>query len=253
MKNSENTDYVCIVFPMGMEQFPFLQRLEVRKRWRSGHAVYREAYFEGRTILVVRCGIGPEKAAAAIRKLATKPKAVLSAGTAGGLVPTLERTHLVVSSETVYGHDPASILHCDEDLVRDVSRACTLESCSMSVARLATVREAVFPQEDRKRLHVETGALAVDMESHAIGIEACRLDVPFVSLRVISDDFHSHPLPGIRETRIQWNAPCSLPGVLRAKWHRHLFLRRFASSIEILHPVLVRIVRQICPPPRLSG
>lgn len=247
VKNSENTDYVCIVFPLGMEQFPFLHRLEVRKRWRSGHAVYREAYFEGRTILVVRCGVGPEKAAAAIRKLATKPKAVLSAGTAGGLVPSMERSHLVVSSETVYGHDPASVLRCDESLVRDVSRACTLESCSTSIARLATVREAVFPKEDRERLHLKTGALAVDMESHAIGIEACKLHIPFVSLRVISDDFQSHPLPSIQATRLQWNDPAGVPAALKAKWHRHVFLKRSAASIERLHPVLVRIIRQICP------
>ncbi len=163
---------------MGMEQYPFLHRVEVRRRWKRGNAIFREVFFEGRLLLVVRCGIGPDRAAAAIRALDVRPSAVLSVGTAGGLVPDLSIGDLVVSSETVYAHEPERIMKWPERLVDAVSSACHREDCCHKIARVVTVRDAVFPRDDRQRLHQVTGAVAVDMESHALGLEASRLEIP---------------------------------------------------------------------------
>jgi nucleoside phosphorylase len=242
--NKENSGLPCLVFPMGMEQYPFLNRVEVRKRWKRGNAILREVFFEGRLLLLVRCGIGPDRAAAAIRALDVRPSAILSVGTAGGLVPDLRMGDLVVSSETVYGHEPERIMKWPEHLVDAVSRACHREDCRHKIARVVTVRDAVFPRDDRQRLHQVTGAVAVDMESHALGLEASRLGVPFAALRVISDDLHSPPLPDSRSTRIQWKTPQKLPETIASKWRRRCFLKRFKSSIEALHPVLVRMIRE---------
>ncbi|MBI5250942.1 MAG: hypothetical protein HY912_15750 [Desulfomonile tiedjei] len=243
-ENKENSGLLCLVFPMGMEQYPFLQRVEVRRRWKSGNAIFREVFFEGRILLVVRSGIGPDKAAAALRKLDVRPAAILSVGTAGGLVPDLKVGHMVISSETVYGHDPEHAVECPQRLVEAVSNACLKEDCQHKIARLVTVRDAVFPREDRQRLHELTGAVAVDMESHALGLEALRIGIPFTSLRVVSDDLFSSPLPDLRSVKIQWKAPHKLPRTIAAKLQRRVFLRRFKFSIDMLHPVLVRIIRE---------
>ncbi len=197
-------------------------------------------------MLVVRSGIGPEKAAAALRKLDEKPAAILSVGTAGGLVPDLRICDLVISSETLYGDHPERSVECPKHLVEAVSSACQKETFRHKIARLVTVRDAVFSREDRHKLHQLTGAFAVDMESHALGLEALRLDIPFTSLRVISDDLFSAPLPDLRSVKIQWKTPRKLPQTIVAKLHRRAFLKRFKSSIEMLHPVLVRIIRESC-------
>ncbi len=245
-ETKENSGRLCLVFPMGMEQYPFLHRVEVKRRWKSGNAIFREAFFEGRIVLVVRSGIGPEKAAAALRKLDEKPAAVLSVGTAGGLVPDLRICDLVISSETLYGDHPERLVECSKHVVEAVSSACQKENCRHKIARLVTVRDAVFPREERHKLHQSTGAIAVDMESHALGLEALRLGIPFTSLRVISDDLFSAPLPDLRSVRIQWKNPRKLPHTIVAKFRRRAFLKRFKSSIEMLHPVLVRIIRESC-------
>ncbi len=244
IENKENSGLPCLVFPMGMEQYPFLHRVEVRRRWKRGHAIFREVFFEGRMLFVVRSGIGPERAAAAIRELEIQPTAILSVGTAGGLVPDLRVGDLVISSETVYSHEPKHIMKWPEHLVNAVSHACHREDRRHEVARLVTVGDAVFSREERERLHYATGAIAVDMESHALGLEASRLKIPFTALRVISDDFYSPPLPDSRAVRIQWRTPQKLPETIALKWRRRSFLRRFKSSIEVLHPVLVRIIRE---------
>ena len=77
----------------------------------------------------------------------------------------------------------------------------------MKVARIVTARNAVFAREERQSLHNATGAVAVDMESHAIGVEATRRSVPFTSLRVISDDLDSTPLPDWRGAKELWSNP----------------------------------------------
>lgn len=206
--------------------------------------MFREVFFEGRLVTVVRCGIGPERAAEALRKLDSRPAAILSVGTAGGLVPELKVSDLLISSETVYGHDPEEVIAWPNQLIETVSRACSKESRRHIIGRLATVREPVFPRDERQRLHQSTGAVAVDMESHALGLEAIRLGIPFTSLRVISDDLFSSPLPGLKSVMVNWKEPQKLPETIAARIRRREFLKKFRRSIEILHPVLVRVIRE---------
>lgn len=240
--NRENQT-LCFVFPMGAEAYPFLQRVEVLSRRRAGAAIYREAFFEGSTFSIVRCGIGPQRAAAAIRNLDTKPAAVISVGTAGALVEDLKFGDIVVAGETVFGDAPGSVLRSSEELVEDLSDSCVAEGMSHRIVRLATVSSPVFSGEGRKRLHDLTGAHAVDMETHAMGIEASMLGVPFAALRVISDDLSAPPLTGRGGLKGVWKRPPDLPGRLLETYRWWRFVGRFGRAVESLHPVLVRVLR----------
>jgi adenosylhomocysteine nucleosidase len=240
--NRENAD-LCIVFPMGMEAYPFLRRVQVLRRWKSGSATYREVFFEGNVFMTVRCGIGPVKAAAAIRNLDKRPSVIINAGTAGGLAPDVNFSELVISCETLFGHEPAKLLTSFEPLVQSLAAACCSAGVNHRIGRIATVNEPVFAREDRERLHRLTGAQAVDMESHAIGEEAKKLGVPFVSVRVISDDLNSPPLPDPRDLKNIFRNPLRAPAELKRflQWKR--FLINLRKSIQLLHPVLVGLVR----------
>ena len=233
----------CFVFPLGMELAPFLHRLEVKRRWKVGRATYREAFFEGRTILVVRCGIGPARAAEAVQNLREHPSAVLSVGTAGALAPGLVVGELVVASETVPADDAGSVLKWRPELVAALAQACRDEGAPHRVARLATATAAVFARTAREDLHRSTGAEAVDMESHAIGSAVAKLGVPLTALRVISDDLHAPPLPQLAGLRRVWRTPLALPRELAGFWRWKSFLRDFRRVVTILPPVLLRLIR----------
>jgi adenosylhomocysteine nucleosidase len=240
--NRENAD-LCVVFPMGMEAHPFLRRVQVLRRWKSGRATYREVFFEGSVFMTVRCGIGPAKAAAAVRNLDRKPSVIINAGTAGSLVENVNLSELVISCETLFGHEPSNVLQSSAHLVRTAAAACCSARVSHTIGRIATVSDPVFSREDRQRLHCLTGAQAVDMESHAISEEARKLGIPFVSVRVISDDLNSPPLPTHRDLKSVFRNPLGAPAELKRflQWKR--FLINLRKSIQILHPVLVGLVR----------
>lgn len=228
---------------MGIEAYQFIHRVEVRHRWKKGKAIYRDAFFEGMRLLIVRCGIGPEKAAAAVRNLDIIPSSILCVGTAGGLVPQLKIGDMVVSSDTVFAHDPYNVCTSSQPIIEALASACLGESLTCRVSRIVTTRNAVFAREERRSLHVTTGAEAVDMESHAIGLEAMRLGVPFTSLRVISDDLDSPPLPDWRGARALWRRPLELRENIAAMVRWWTFLKTFRRAVGLLHPVLVRMIR----------
>lgn len=228
---------------MGIEAHQFIHRVEVRRRWKKGKATYRDAFFEGKRLLIVRSGIGPDKAAAAIRNLNVTPTAVICAGTAGGLVPHLKIGDMVVSSDTLFAHDPSNTCKCPQLVTEALASACRGENLTCKVTRIATARDAVFAREERWGLHETTGAEAVDMESHAICMEATRLGVPFTSLRVISDDLDSPPLPDWRGLKELTRNPLQLRQNLAAMLRWWAFLKTFRRVVGLLHPVLVRMIR----------
>ena len=234
---------ICIVFPMGIEAYPFLRRVEVTRRWTRNKAVYREAFFEGNSLLIVRSGIGPARAASAVKGLEVRPSAILSVGTAGGLASDSRIRDIVVASEIVFKDQPDNILNCSEELVRAVAEACGSEGLRFRIARIVTSPNAIISSLERRQLHALTGGHAVDMESHAIGVEAAKMGVPFTALRVISDDIASAPFPEPLMLKGLWRRPTQFASILPAalKWMR--FIRDFRKSIELLPPGLVRFIR----------
>lgn len=234
---------LCLIFPMGIEAAPFLHRVEVKRRWQMGHATYREAFFETRSVLVVRSGIGAVRAATAVRALEMRPIAILSVGTAGSLVRDLGIGEFVVASETIADTEPREVVMCDSSLATAVAKACQAEGRPHRLGRIVTARGAVITREDRSRLHHLTGACAVDMESHAVAVEARKLQIPFTAVRVISDDLNSPDLPDATSLRKAWRNPWKLPQELAAFLRWRLFLRDFRRAIRLLSPVLIRLIR----------
>ncbi len=234
---------ICLVFAMGMEAAPFLKRVQVRRKWTQDGATFREVFFEGRTLLVVRCGIGPERASLSLRNLDKRPSVVLSVGSAGALVPALRFGDLVVAGETVFKGRPDGLLTCSEELTRALFDACAAEEARCVLTRVVTVTNAVFSREAREELHMLTNAGAVDMESHAVAEEAARLGVPFTAFRVISDDLYSPALPDLAAFKKGWRNPLRWKDQARGLYRWSVFLRDFRNSVEKLPPILVRLIR----------
>jgi adenosylhomocysteine nucleosidase len=99
---------------------------------------------------------------------------VVSAGACGGLAPSLAVGALVVPAVVVDG-------------TGERWPAATLPRLPGAGA-LLTVREVVESAAQKARLWMETGALAVDMESAAIMAWARARGVPAAAVRAVSDD-----------------------------------------------------------------
>lgn len=240
--NRENR-MLCFVFALGMEAYPFLRRVEVTSRWRRGSATYRTAYFEGHSVLAVKSGIGPAKARAALRNLEIVPSAILSVGTAGALRGDLQVGDLVVASQTLIEEEAGSPLACAAHLQQALAYACQKEGLRYVNESIITVPKAVFRTDDRLRLHTATGAVAVDMESHALSKSAHELGIPFACLRVISDDIHAASLPEKPHVRHLWRYPLKVPAMVMSMIQLRKFLKNFRNAIHILPPALVRFIR----------
>ena len=112
---------------------------------------------------------------------------LISFGVAGGLAPNLRPGTWIVGSEILYGG----------------SRFATHELWSKDIlarmpdavyGTIAGVSAPIAQPHAKAALHIETGAVAVDMESHIVANVAVAQGVPMVAVRVIVDPAE-HALP----------------------------------------------------------
>ncbi|MGY4607651.1 adenosylhomocysteine nucleosidase [Bradyrhizobium sp. USDA 4474] len=138
-------------------------------------------------------------------------RGVISFGVAGGLDPSLRSGDVVVATEVLSGDDRwGAGLWLSDDLIEK------LTSGRRRVVRgsLAGAEEVVTGSSCKAALHSETGAFAVDMESHIAAAYAAEAGLPFAAVRVISDPAH-RALPAIARAAIKPNGQIDLAAVLR--------------------------------------
>ncbi len=131
-------------------------------------------------------GIGPRRARRAAEALVKKGcTALLSWGTAGGLVPGLSPGSLllpkriIAADQTVHDVDPG----WHGRMVNRLSGRLKLLTEPLAESPGVLTRPA-----EKQNLSHRTGAVAVDMESAALAAVAQRAAIPFIAVRAISDD-----------------------------------------------------------------
>jgi hopanoid-associated phosphorylase len=138
-------------------------------------------------------------------------RGVISFGVAGGLDPSLRSGDVVVATEVLAGDARwAAGLALGDDLIEK------LTSGRRRGVRgsLAGAEEVVTGRSCKAALHSETGAAAVDMESHIAAAYAAEACLPFAALRVISDPAH-RALPALARAAIKPNGKIDVATVLR--------------------------------------
>jgi hopanoid-associated phosphorylase len=119
--------------------------------------------------------------------LDTRVRGIISIGIAGALSPQLEAGDCVIAS-TVIAEDMR--YDTDNGWTARLRRALP----DPRVAPIAGVDRIAATVEDKAALYKETGADAIDMESHIAAAVAKENGLPFAALRVISD-CADHTLP----------------------------------------------------------
>jgi len=134
---------------------------------------------------VIAGGVGSARArTAAEAHIAQGCEALLSFGFAGALEPGLPVGAVVLATaiRSPNGEEMETTPDWHANLAKTISRHLAWNAGVL----IQTDRPAVTPQE-KSDLREATKAIAVDMESYAIGEIAAASGVPFLALRVISD------------------------------------------------------------------
>ena len=153
-------------------------------------------------------------------------RGVISFGVAGGLDPALKSGDVVVATEVLAGDTRwLAGLSLSDELIASVA----LRRRRVVRGGLAGVEQLVAARANKAALRLETGAAAVDMESHIAAAYAAEACLPFAALRVISDPA-SRALPALARNAIKPNGEIDLRRVLRGVARNPLTLRALVST-----------------------
>jgi hopanoid-associated phosphorylase len=140
-----------------------------------------------------------------------KAAAIISFGIAGGLAPGLKPGTRLVARAVVaecgtrYYGDPVWSGRLSEALG------------GAPVADIAGVDAPVAGRAEKRALHLKTGALAVDTESHIAAKIAAAYKLPFAAFRVVADPAHRQ-LPHAALVAIKPNGSLALGAIAQSLW-----------------------------------
>jgi adenosylhomocysteine nucleosidase len=172
---------VGIIFALSIEAGGMVDLLGRYTTTRGDAFTARHGSLHGRKLAVVESGAGPHRAAEAAEALidAYRPRWIISAGFAGGLVPFVKRHDIVMADSVanMAGRRLGIDLKIDRDALPD----------GVHVGRLLSVDEVARLPAEKESLGRRHHALAVDLESFAVAEVCRRREVRFLGVRIITD------------------------------------------------------------------
>ena len=196
----------------------------------GSHEMYECRAGDGQAVLAVS-GVGRIHAETTTRAVLEErsPSAVLSLGFAGGLVAGQQAGDLVVARVLIPAGSASNgqpkpraseALHTDQTLIDKALGVLATLGLRHRTGTCVTASQLVSRPEAKRRLGLDTDALAVEMESFWIALACHERKVPFLAVRAIVDTAE-RPLPDFLATS-------ALDASLWSGW-------RFALSV-MLHP-----------------
>src|ERR1700750_1649308 len=153
-------------------------------------------------------------------------RGVISFGIAGGLCPSLKSGDVVVATEVMAGDSRwLAGFALSEELIAGTG----LGGNRVVLGGVVGVEQVVVACAGKAALHSETGAVAVDMESHIAAAYAAETGLPFAALRVVSDPA-GRALPALAGNAGKTNRDRDLRRVLRGVPRNPLSLKQLVST-----------------------
>ena len=230
---------IAVTFALPAESSDFLKLLQNPIRGRIGEAEFTCGSVAGTHVCVLHTGVGAKLARPRVQQLlAYQPTEMLiSCGFAGALGDELQPGDLLLASNFSAPHLLAAAREALGDRVR--------------VGALASAGAVIDSVAHRAALAMQTGAIAVDMETDAIADSCNTANVPMLSLRGISDT-PAAPLPApadvlfdVEQQKTSFAAIAS--HVARhptALWRLGVFARRVAYVRRAMTAALTTLIEK---------
>ncbi len=121
------------------------------------------------------------------------PRVVLSIGTSGGLNRDLRVGDVVLCDRVDWASQPPTgaptgTVRADGQLIAIAREAGREAPLSVRIGGSVTVDEVAWGPEEKRRLRDWGGHDIVEMESYWVGRAAAAFDLPFLAVRVVTDD-----------------------------------------------------------------
>ena len=162
-------------------------------------------------------------------------RGIISFGVAGGLLPNMPAGTCVVGSEILSGTTRwAADPNWSKNLLLAIPTAIQGKIVGVSVP-------VAHPQAKRA-LHANSGAVAVDMESHIVARMAAARGLPFAAIRVITDPAE-RTLPQVALAAMRPNGTVNIAAMIRSVIRRPYELRALmqtALDVNAARSVLLR-------------
>ncbi|MGH8013505.1 MAG: hypothetical protein ACREQ4_13495 [Candidatus Binataceae bacterium] len=192
---------ILVLYAFGAEMRPMLPRVADAASLQNGLRG-----MQGRVgnadFTMITTGIGLKRARAAAQLAFDRvPKIdlAIATGVAGALSPLLGVSHMVIADHLmVRSEDHATtefVLEVSPQWVSAIEQALDAAGIAHSTGGILTVSRALVRSADKLTAGESSGALAVDMESAAIALEASQRGIPFACARAILDTV-DHDLVG---------------------------------------------------------
>ena len=164
-----------ILFAVSIEADAFERLSREHVETKAAGLTFHEGVVAGRRVAWCVTGPGREAAARAARLLIDghSPRLLVSAGFAGGLVPSMARGSVARPARSIVatGGSPLQLAHAADDELT-----------------ILTVDTIVATAAAKRRLATDSSAQLVDMETHAVAAVAAAAELPCACIRVVSDD-----------------------------------------------------------------
>ena len=164
----------------------------VKERLKAGHADVWVGSWEGVSIVLVRTGMGKDCALSALKEVLSRtvPVLVLSIGYAGGLDLKLKVGDLVVADKVLEIDQAATFSKSylvnpqQPDLFEGLT---SQKKIRVYRGTLLTANQVISDSSSKQELGFSHKALVVDMETSPLIGHCIEKQIPFVSVRAISD------------------------------------------------------------------
>jgi adenosylhomocysteine nucleosidase len=166
--------------------------MNISDRIRLGKSEAWPGKWKNKNILLVRTGVGKQRAEETTRQVIEKfhPEVIISMGYAGALIDGLKVGDLFIADCVLSEEGETLEIDCPPnsewlDLAKNTP---PLEQTKIKFGRLITVNSVIHSPEAKKCLASQFSAQVVEMETLVIARLTKENQIPFISVRGISDE-----------------------------------------------------------------
>lgn len=207
ISNSKSNNYKCICGILGaMEEEIFLikNEMKIKKTETYANKIFYIGSINEKDIVLVKAGVGTINVAMVTQILITKYKveSILFTGVAGAISPKLRIGDIIISTKTQY-HDvnftplgypigmypeiKKCIFNCDEKLIKIANKIANKSFDRVFKGKILSGDRFIDNPYFARYLSTRFNALAVEAEGASIGQVCYFNNIPYITIRTISD------------------------------------------------------------------